>query len=75
MRKRIKRKLPEIGTVFVRTYKAWGEHRGRKLELKVVKTGRGIGYEFNGNVYRSPSAAAKSLLHYEINGWTFWKMD
>ena len=75
MGKRKKRQLPEVGTIFGRTYKKHGDVKRRIFELKVVKLGNGIGYEFEGNVFRSPSAAAKSLLHCSVNGWVFWKID
>jgi hypothetical protein len=74
MGKRIEHKLPEIGTVFFKTYKARGEKQARNLELKIVKVGNGIGYRFDGKVYNTPTAAAKSLLHYEVDGWKFWRI-
>ena len=75
MPRRIEHKIPEVGTVFVRIYKKRGEKKSRKLELKVVKVGNRIRYKFEGNVYHTPSEAAKSLLHYEVDGWIFWRMD
>mgnify|MGYP001768083024 CR=1 FL=1 len=74
MGKRIERKVPKIGTTFVRTYKKHGDKTGKNLELKVVKKGKGVGYEYNGTVYNSPSGAARSILQCTDNGWTCWKI-
>jgi Protein of unknown function (DUF2924) len=62
-------RVPKVGAKFERTFK---EERYR---LKIVSTPGGIGYEVNGQVFRSPSAAAKSITSRAVNGWAFWDMD
>jgi hypothetical protein len=59
---------PKAGSAYVREYK----HKTHKL--KIVKANNCIGFELNGTVYSSPSAAAKSLTGGEVNGWRFWKI-
>lgn len=64
-----KRKAPQVGTTFSKTYK------GRKYSLKVVRTGDGVRYELGGKVFSSLSGAAKSITLSEVNGWVFWGME
>ena len=51
-------------------------HRGREssgrsgLEATVVEDG----IKFEGRVYRTPSAAAKSVTGAPVDGWNFWRM-
>ena len=63
-----KRSLPAVGSVYTREYK------GRKVSLTVVSSeGGGVAYKMGRDVFRSPSAAAKSLVGAEVNGWVWWK--
>lgn len=65
---RIERKIPRINTEFERDYE------GIKYKLKVVATSEGLRYELNGHLYKTPTAAAKTITKYEVNGWRFWHM-
>ena len=69
MPQRKTRPLPKAGAVFEGTY------RGRVYKLRVVSKDGKIAFEFNGRIFPSPSAAAKSITKHEINGWTFWHID
>ena len=66
-----KRRVPDAGEVFVHRYK------GVSYTLKVVTTEGGIGYELDGEVYQSPTAAAKAIVGQDqfVNGRKFWKID
>ena len=46
-------------------------------EMKVVETEDGIGYELEGAIYKSPTAAAKAIVGPDqfTNGRKFWHMD
>jgi hypothetical protein len=65
------RRLPSVGEVFSHRYK------GEMYVMTVVKTEIGIGYELLGQVYNSPTAAAKAIVGKDqfINGRAFWHMD
>jgi len=69
MRRAKDHKAPKSGSTFEKIFKH------RKYHLKIVSTPRGIGYEVCGQVFRSPSAAAKSITKTAVNGWAFWHMD
>jgi hypothetical protein len=71
MTKKPERKEPEVGRQFQHRYK------GDLYTLTVVETDDGIGYELMGEVYRSPTAAAKALVGKEqsTNGRKFWHID
>ena len=66
-----KQRVPDVGEAFHHNYK------GVSYTLKVVSTEDGIGYELNGAIYRSPTAAAKAVVGQNqfINGRQFWKID
>ncbi len=55
--------LPPAGTVLRR------EYRGRVLECRVLEHG---GFEFDGDVYRSLSGAARAATGVTWNGKVFW---
>jgi hypothetical protein len=60
---------PKPGSTFKKTYK------GNLYTLSVVEqNGRSV-YRLKGKTFDSPSAAAKSLVHHETNGWVFWAMN
>ena len=65
------RREPGVGEVFT--------HRlaKRMYVLTVVSTAEGLGYQLEGVVYRSPTAAAKALVGNDtsINGRSFWGLD
>lgn len=65
------RKVPEIGSVFQHRYK------GTLYTLTVVETDSGVGFEMQGKIYQSPTAAAKALVgkHQATNGRKFWHID
>jgi hypothetical protein len=69
-RKKIVRKLPEVGQKF--SHKLRG---GLIKDMVVVKTKDGQAYKVDGKVFSSPSAAAKFLTGYEENGYKFWHID
>jgi hypothetical protein len=62
-------KVPKVGATFEKTFK------DKKYRLKVVKTPIGIGYEVGGQVFKSASGAAKSIVKRAVNGWIFWHLD
>jgi hypothetical protein len=62
-------KAPKIGSTFEKMFKQ------RKFQLNIVSTPSGTGYEVRGQVFRSPSGAAKSITKTSVNGWKFWHMD
>lgn len=61
---------PPAGTVFRRKYK------GREYSLTVVvsKDG-GVGYKVRGELFTSPSSAAKSVTGSDSNGWVWWGIE
>ena len=69
MPNRKKRELPRVGSLFE------GKYKGKVYRLKVIGAPEGIAYDLGGRTFRTPTAAAKSVVKHEINGWTFWKMD
>lgn len=64
-----KRPAPTIGTVFEKQYK------GKLHKLKVAQHKDKVLYQLGKELFPSPSAAAKSLTHTEVNGWKFWGID
>jgi len=62
-------KSPKIGSTFEKNFK------GIKYRLKIVSTPSGIGYEVCGQVFSSPSTAAKSIAKTAANGWVFWHLE
>ena len=63
------RTLPKPGSSFKKRYK------GDTHILSVVEQKGCIRYRLNGQIFNNPSAAARSLTHYEVNGWLFWSID
>jgi hypothetical protein len=63
------RSLPKPGATFKKEYK------GTTYVLSVMEQKGRLIYRLRGESFNSPSAAAKSLTNYEINGWVFWSMD
>ena len=58
-------RLPLAGTILVREYK------GRKLQVRVLESG----FEFEGEVYRSLSAVAKTITGSHCNGYLFFRLN
>lgn len=63
------REMPKTGTVFEKRYE------GKNYKLKVVTSPTGPAFDLNGHLFKTPTAAAKSITRHEVNGWVFWKMD
>ncbi len=57
-------RLPPVGSVLVRVY------RGQTLQVRVLADG----FEFEGRVYSSLSAAARAITGSHCNGFLFFKM-
>ena len=68
MKYRIERKTPKVGVIFERDF------AGKHYVLKIVKSKAGMAYELNDKVFMTPTAAAKSITKFEVNGWRFWHM-
>ncbi len=66
---RKKREKPVVGTVCTHIRK------GKTYKMKIVETEDGLGYKVGTDVFKSPSAAAKSITKQEVNGWVFWHLD
>jgi len=62
-------RLPKVGKTFTRNFK------GTANTLEIVRDAGKIAYKTNDNIFSSPSAAAKSITHTEINGWVFWGLE
>lgn len=62
---------PSIGRVFQHNYK------GTLYTMVVVQTKEGVAYKVGEEIYRSPTAAAKSIVGKDqfINGRSFWHMN
>ena len=58
-------RIPLPGTILVREYK------GRKLQVRVVENG----FEFQGEIFRSLSAVAKSITGTHCNGFLFFRLN
>lgn len=66
---RIKRIVPRADITVERTF------AGTLYRLKVVNSPNGLVYVLNGHTYETPTAAAKSITKFEVNGWRFWHME
>ena len=69
-KEQIKRELPPIGTILE------GKFKGTPYKAKIVgdKTSpKGKAIKFEGKLYLSMTAAAKSITKQSTNGWRFWK--
>lgn len=64
-----KRKAPNIGSIFEKIYK------GKTYKLKVIYSPNGLAFELDGDIFKTPTAAAKSITKREVNGWEFWLMN
>jgi hypothetical protein len=63
------RKQPPVGAIFE------GHYKGKKYTVEVINKEGDICYRLGKKVFSSPSAAAKSIVKCEVNGWLFWRMD
>ena len=68
MELRHERRIPRVGAIFEHTYAE------KKYQLKVVAFQDGIAYELQGKIYETPTAAAKTITKFDVNGWLFWHM-
>jgi len=64
----VRASLP-VGTVYERLYK------GKKVQMSVVMTERGLAYRVGDTDFRTPTGAAKSVTGTAVNGWEFWRID
>jgi hypothetical protein len=62
------RKLPHIGKTYTRVFS------GKSYTVKVVRANNGVAYNLGGNTFVTPTAAAKSITKYDVNGWRFWRI-
>jgi hypothetical protein len=69
MAKHKERPTPKVGSRFEKNFS------GKSRTLYVVRHEDRICYKMDGEIYASPSAAAKMLTKSEVNGWKFWGMD
>lgn len=58
-------RLPVPGTILVREYK------GRSVQVRVLEKG----FEFEGEMYRSLSAVAKTVTGSHVNGFQFFRLQ
>jgi len=49
----------------------YGWYRDQRYEARIVRDGK-IKLAHNGSEYDSPSAAGTGILHYAVDGWTWW---
>ena len=61
--------MPKVGTVFEKRYKK------SLYRLTVVKADGGIVFKVEGNVFRTPTGAAKSITGCAVNGWVWWGIE
>lgn len=61
--------MPKIGTIFEKKY------RGRCFKLAVVRHSGETVFALGGEMFKTPTAAAKSITKSEINGWFFWGIE
>jgi hypothetical protein len=69
MAKRKIHKPPTVGKLYK------GKHKGILYNMTAVATKEGIQYRMSGRLFKTPTAAAKSITRFEVNGWKFWNMD
>jgi hypothetical protein len=70
-RKRVKieHTVPPVGARFSHTYD------GNSYTMEVVGVVGGVGYRVRSTVYKTPTAAARSVCRHDTNGWKFWHID
>jgi len=61
--------LPKVGDTFLRKF------NNSQYKMTVVEAGKRIGYKVGKAIYKTPSAAAKSITQHAVNGWVFWYME
>jgi hypothetical protein len=69
MPKRKPHKKPAVGSSFKKKF------NGSEYTLFVEQIGDRLCFRVRGRMYPTPTAAAKSITGYEVNGWEFWNMD
>ena len=60
----------QVGSVLV------GRHKGTEHRCEVVEMPEGMRYRVDGGeIFKSPSSAAKHVTGGAVNGWVFWSVD
>ena len=57
------------GKTYSKTFK------GKLYVMKITRTDSGVGYSVGGRLFKTPTAAAKSITQNDVNGWVFWGID
>ncbi len=66
------RKSPVLADYFSQRVKLRAQWKGKTFRATVRKDGS---IRFQGNVFRSPSNAARAAIGYAVNGWRFWTYE
>lgn len=69
MYKTVEHVMPKVGTVYEKKYK------GKLFKLTVVRASGKTAFDYSGQAFDTPTAAAKTITKHEINGWKFWGID
>jgi hypothetical protein len=69
MPRRKHRVPPKKGSTYEKHFK------GKRFVMVVVEENGRVLYEVEKSRFPTPTAAAKSITHHEVNGWDFWRMD
>ncbi len=70
--------FPELGSVLRRRYRRRKFVDDQIYEAKVVAVDRKKGWvsvALGGVIYKSLSAAARSITGYQVDGWIFWGLE
>jgi len=70
MPQRINRKQPKVGSKYIKNLRG-----GKSHTLEVIKENGDILYKLGGSKFRTPTAAAKHIVNYEVNGWKYWGIE
>jgi hypothetical protein len=61
-----RRSAPKTGAIFERQF------AGKRYKMTVKQSAGRTLYEIHGQTFKTPTAAAKSITKYAVNGWKFW---
>jgi len=72
--KKIQHEMPVIGTKLIHKTRRKGEV-SKQIVANVVETGskNKMGILYNGQIYKTMSAAARAAGGYMVDGWIYWK--